>query len=105
MTIYTNILIPTDGLELCGKAVQHGIALVKSIDAKIIVMTVLPPFHMLTTNTQMIEGIEIHRRQGALNQLGNFRADQVGADKRRGPCPRRDGRALKSSWAARIAVT
>ncbi len=52
MTIYTNILIPTDGLELSGKAVQHGIALVKSIDAKIIVMTVLPPFHMLTTNTQ-----------------------------------------------------
>ena len=26
-TMYTNILIPTDGLELAGKAIEHGIAL------------------------------------------------------------------------------
>ena len=32
--IYTNILIPTDGSELPGKAVQHGIALAKRIGAR-----------------------------------------------------------------------
>ena len=53
--MYTNILIPTDGSELAGKAVQHGIALAKRIGAKVTVLTVLPPFHASTTDTQMIE--------------------------------------------------
>ncbi|MGA7329247.1 MAG: universal stress protein [Rhodomicrobium sp.] len=53
--MYTNILIPTDGSELAGKAVQHGIALASRIGAKITVLTVLPPFHIFTTDTQMIE--------------------------------------------------
>jgi nucleotide-binding universal stress UspA family protein len=53
--MYTNILIPTDGSELAGKAVNHGIALAKRIGAKATILTVLPPFHTLTTDTQMIE--------------------------------------------------
>ena len=31
--MYANILIPTDGSELAGKAIQHGIALAKRIGA------------------------------------------------------------------------
>jgi nucleotide-binding universal stress UspA family protein len=50
--MYTNILIPTDGSELAGKAVQHGIALAKRIGAKVTMLTVLPPFHTITTDTQ-----------------------------------------------------
>jgi nucleotide-binding universal stress UspA family protein len=53
--MYTNILIPTDGSELAGKALQHGVALAKRIGAKVTVLTVLPPFHTITTDTQMIE--------------------------------------------------
>ena len=53
--MYTNILIPTDGSELAGKAVEHGIALAKRIGAKVTVLTALPPFHTFTTDTQMIE--------------------------------------------------
>ena len=53
--MYTNILIPTDGSELAGKAIQHGIALAKRVGAKATALTVLPPFHTLTTDTQMIE--------------------------------------------------
>ena len=41
--MYTHILIPTDGSELAGKAVQHGSALAKLIGAKVTVLTVLPP--------------------------------------------------------------
>jgi nucleotide-binding universal stress UspA family protein len=55
MTMYNNILIPTDGSELSGKAVQHGIALAKRIDAKATVLTVVPPFQVFTTDTQMLE--------------------------------------------------
>jgi nucleotide-binding universal stress UspA family protein len=53
--MYSNILIPTDGSELAGKAVLHGIALAKSIGAKITALTVLLPFHVFTTDAQMIE--------------------------------------------------
>jgi nucleotide-binding universal stress UspA family protein len=53
--MYTHILIPTDGSELAEKAVLAGIALAKRIGAKATALTVLPPFHMLTTDTQMLE--------------------------------------------------
>jgi nucleotide-binding universal stress UspA family protein len=53
--MYTNILIATDGSALAGKAVQHGIALAKRIGANVTVLTVLPPFHTLTTDARMIE--------------------------------------------------
>ena len=53
--MYTNILIPTDGSELGGKAVQHGIALAKRVGAKATVLIVLAPFHTFTIDTQMIE--------------------------------------------------
>jgi len=49
--MYTSILIPTDGSERAGKAVQHGIG----FGDKVTVLTVLPPFHTFTTDTQMIE--------------------------------------------------
>ena len=53
--MYKHILIPTDGSALADKAVQHGITLAKKIGAKITVPTVSMPFHVLTTDAQMIE--------------------------------------------------
>jgi nucleotide-binding universal stress UspA family protein len=53
--MYTNILIPTDGSALAGKAVEHGIALAKKIGAKATALTVVPPFRIFTTDPQMIE--------------------------------------------------
>jgi nucleotide-binding universal stress UspA family protein len=53
--MYANMLIATDGSELAGKAVQHGIALAKRLGARVTVLTVLPPFHTITTDTQMLE--------------------------------------------------
>jgi len=72
--MYTNILIPTDGSELAGKAVEHGIALAKRIGAKATVLTVLPPFRTFTTDTQMIEDTPAqynrrHRRAGEKSAL------------------------------------
>src|SRR5215469_15209973 len=52
--MYTHILIPTDGSELAGTAVQHGVALAKRIGAKVTMLTVLPP-EMITTDREMIE--------------------------------------------------
>ncbi len=53
--MYSNMLLPTDGSELAGNAVQHGIALAQRLGAKTTVLTVVPPFHTFTTDAQMIE--------------------------------------------------
>lgn len=52
--MYTNILIATDGSELGGKAVQHGIALANRVGAKATVLTVLAPFRTFTIDTQRV---------------------------------------------------
>jgi nucleotide-binding universal stress UspA family protein len=50
-----SILIPTDGTELAGKAVQHGIAFAKEIGATITVLNVTVPFHVFTLDPQVVE--------------------------------------------------
>jgi nucleotide-binding universal stress UspA family protein len=45
--MYEHILLPTDGSKLAGKAVKQGIALAKSIKAKVTVLNVAPEFQMV----------------------------------------------------------
>jgi nucleotide-binding universal stress UspA family protein len=72
--MYANILIPTDGSQLAGKAVQDGISLAKRIGAKITALTVLPSFHTLTADPQMIEdtpaGYKARTQERAKKTLG-----------------------------------
>ena len=53
--MYKNILIPTDGSELAGNAVKHGIIFAKEIGAKITVLTVTAPFHFFALDPQVVE--------------------------------------------------
>ena len=53
--MYKNILIPTDGSELAGKAVEHGVALAKAIGAKITAVTVTEPFHVISVAPSQLE--------------------------------------------------
>jgi nucleotide-binding universal stress UspA family protein len=46
---------PDRGVGTPGKAVRHGIASAQRIGAKVTALTVSSPFHMFTTDTQMIE--------------------------------------------------
>jgi nucleotide-binding universal stress UspA family protein len=43
--MHRHILLPTDGSELSQKAIDYGMALAKSVNAKVMVLTVSPPFH------------------------------------------------------------
>jgi nucleotide-binding universal stress UspA family protein len=43
--MYKCILIPTDGSEFCERAIRHGIALAKLVQAKVIGVTVTRPLH------------------------------------------------------------
>jgi nucleotide-binding universal stress UspA family protein len=46
--MYRHILIPTDGSELAGHGVAHGLALAKSLGAKVSVIFVVEPFSEMT---------------------------------------------------------
>jgi nucleotide-binding universal stress UspA family protein len=52
--MYKHILIPTDGSELSRKAIEHGIALAKSINAKVTTLTVTTPFHVFALEPGMV---------------------------------------------------
>jgi nucleotide-binding universal stress UspA family protein len=67
--MYTHILIPTDGSELAGRAVQHGVALAKRIGAKVTILTVLPP-EMITTDREMNEIRKARMQKHAEDILG-----------------------------------
>ncbi|ACK52113.1 UspA domain protein [Methylocella silvestris BL2] len=53
--VYTNILIPTDGSELAGKAVIHGVELAQKIGAKVTFLMVTLPFQVFSAEAAMIE--------------------------------------------------
>src|SRR5215469_8933655 len=46
--MYRHILIPTDGSELADRGVAHGLALAKSVGAKVSVIFVVEPFPEMT---------------------------------------------------------
>jgi nucleotide-binding universal stress UspA family protein len=69
VTMYKNILIPTDGSELAGEAVKHGIAFAKAVGAKITALTVTEPFPVFAVNPEVLTDTpkvyEKHARQHA----------------------------------------
>jgi nucleotide-binding universal stress UspA family protein len=52
--MYEHILIPTDGSDLSNKAIRHGIALAKAINAKVTGITVTIPFHVFAIDPDTI---------------------------------------------------
>lgn len=52
--MYKHILIPTDGSPLSEAAVKQGIALAKSVSAKVTGITVSAPFHTFALDPMMV---------------------------------------------------
>ena len=71
--MYKNILISTDGSELAGKAVKHGINLAKALGAKITALTVTEPFPVFAVDPEVLTdtpaSYEKHARQHAETTL------------------------------------
>lgn len=64
--MYKHILIPTDGSKLAETAVQNGIAFAKEIGAKITVVTVTEPFHVIAIKPEMLEDTAVSHKQRAM---------------------------------------
>ena len=52
--MYRNVLIATDGSELAQKALDHGMALARAINAKVTVVTVSEPFQAFAVQPRMV---------------------------------------------------
>lgn len=75
--MYRRILMPTDGSELSQKAIEHGVALAKSINAKATAITVSMPFHTLAVVPSMI----IDTREQYEKRMANLAAKYLNAAK------------------------
>ena len=49
--MFKHVLIPTDGSALSRMALDRGLALAKSLDARVTVLHVATPFHVVTTDS------------------------------------------------------
>ena len=49
--MFKHVLIPTDGSALSRVALERGVALAKSLDARVTVLHVAMPFHVVTTDS------------------------------------------------------
>ena len=58
--MHRHILIPTDGSELSQNAIDYGMALAKSVNAKVTVVTVSTPFHTFAVEPGMITDTPEH---------------------------------------------
>lgn len=56
--MYHCILIPTDGTEFCQRAIQHGVALAKSEQAKVVGVTVTFPLHTGTPRVMIPDNLK-----------------------------------------------
>src|SRR5512136_625893 len=61
--MYKNILLPTDGSDLAGKAVKDGLKLANTLGAKTTVLTVVKPFHVFTLEMSMVEDAPAEYKQ------------------------------------------
>jgi nucleotide-binding universal stress UspA family protein len=52
--MYKKILLPTDGSPLSATAIAQGVALAKSVGAKVVGMTVSAPFHTFALDPMMV---------------------------------------------------
>jgi nucleotide-binding universal stress UspA family protein len=72
--MYRNVLIATDGSELAQKAVNHGVAMAKAINAKVTVVTVSEPFYPLAYAPRMVTETREQYEQNVAACAANYLA-------------------------------
>ena len=82
--MYKHVLIPTDGSPLSEMAIRHGMALAKTVGARVTVLTVSPPFRSFALDPVMVSDTPVQYEQecAALAEkiLGTARKEAAVAD-------------------------
>ena len=83
--MYQNILIATDGSDLAGKAVEHGVRLAKKMDAAVTFVTVTEMWSALDMAAEVSRGtpnpMEIYEEMAAKSAQGILDAAKTAAQK------------------------
>jgi nucleotide-binding universal stress UspA family protein len=53
--MYKHILVATDGSEIAGRAVSHATELAQKLKAKLLIVTITEPFHILSLGIEQLE--------------------------------------------------
>jgi nucleotide-binding universal stress UspA family protein len=53
--MYKHILVATDGSEIAGRAVSHATKLAQKLKAKLLIVTITKPFHILSLEIEQLE--------------------------------------------------
>lgn len=82
--MYKHILIATDGSEFSERAVNHGIALAKAVNAKVTGITVSTPFHIFAAEagivTDTLESYSARMAEVAAQRLAQVQDAAAAAD-------------------------
>ena len=70
--MFTRILIPTDGSELSQQAVLAGMTLASKLGAEVIGLSVMPRFHTVSLDPDMLEDLAERFRQRAQAQADDY---------------------------------
>lgn len=70
--MYKHILIPTDGSELSERAVEQGVALARSINARVTGITVFPTFHAFAVGPMMVTDTREQYREDCERQGAKY---------------------------------
>ena len=72
--MFTPLLLPMDGFELCEIAIRNGIQFAKEINARVTGFHVLPEFHVFTYRPEMLEETREEFTRDAGKRGGNTSA-------------------------------
>lgn len=56
--MFKHVLLPTDGSELSERATLAGVSFAKELGASVVALTVMPEFHTVSLDTEMLEDTE-----------------------------------------------
>jgi nucleotide-binding universal stress UspA family protein len=102
MTMYKRILIPTDGSEASQRAILAGVSFAREVGAEVVGLTATPEFHVLSTDSEMLEDTREQFAASSAARAGRILADVENAARDAGVACRSEHVTDDDPWAAII---
>ena len=102
--MYQRILIPSDGAEASQRAILAGIDLARELGAEVVGLTVTPRFHVVSTNSEMLEDTPEQFAANSAERARRVLADVENAAREAGVACRSEHAVDDDPYAAIIAT-
>jgi nucleotide-binding universal stress UspA family protein len=102
--MYKRILIPTDGSEASQRAILAAVDFARETGAEVVGLTVTPEFHVLSTDSQMLEDTPEQFAAASASRAARLLADIENAARDAGVACRTEHAVEDDPWAAIVAA-